>query len=81
MPSSALSVSGASVMSRERSEAPFSWAVVRGPMIGHVTPSWARSQAKATAAYRDAATSCNSCHKVYRGVDANNQFIIKPGTV
>ena len=38
-------------------------------------------QAKATAAYRDAATTCNSCHKVYRGVDANNQFIIKPGTV
>jgi cytochrome c556 len=38
-------------------------------------------QAKATAAYRDAATTCNSCHKVYRGVDANNQFVIKPGTV
>ena len=41
----------------------------------------APDQAKATAAYRDAATTCNSCHKVYRGVDANNQFIIKPGTV
>lgn len=36
---------------------------------------------KVTQAYRDAATSCNSCHKVYRGTDANNQFIIKPGTV
>jgi cytochrome c556 len=41
----------------------------------------APDQAKATAAYRDATTTCNSCHKVYRGVDANNQFIIKPGTV
>jgi cytochrome c556 len=38
-------------------------------------------QAKATAAYREAAAACNSCHKVYRGVDANNQFIIKPGTI
>ena len=41
----------------------------------------APDQAKATAAYRDASTTCNSCHKVYRGVDANNQFIIKPGTI
>jgi cytochrome c556 len=38
-------------------------------------------QAKTTAAYRDAMTTCNSCHKVYRGVDANNQFVIKPGTI
>jgi cytochrome c556 len=41
----------------------------------------APDQAKATAAYREAATACNSCHKVYRGVDSNNQFVIKPGTV
>jgi cytochrome c556 len=41
----------------------------------------APDQAKATAAYRDATRTCNSCHMVYRGVDANNQFIIKPGTV
>jgi cytochrome c556 len=45
------------------------------------TLSASPDKAKATAAYRDAATTCNSCHKVYRGVDANNQFIIKPGTV
>lgn len=38
-------------------------------------------QMKVTQAYRDAATSCNSCHKVYRGTDANNQFIIKPGSI
>jgi cytochrome c556 len=38
-------------------------------------------QAKATAAYREAAAACNSCHKVYRGVDANSQFIIKAGTI
>jgi len=41
----------------------------------------APDQAKATAAYREASTACNSCHKVYRGVDANNQFVIKPGTI
>ena len=41
----------------------------------------APDQAKVTAAYKDANTTCNSCHKVYRGVDANNQFIIKPGSI
>jgi cytochrome c556 len=41
----------------------------------------APDQAKATAAYREAAGACNSCHKVYRGVDANSQFIIKPGSI
>ena len=38
-------------------------------------------QAKATAAYKEATAACNSCHKVYRGVDANSQFIIKPGSI
>lgn len=38
-------------------------------------------QAAITAAYRDVGTSCNSCHRVYRSTDENNQFIIKPGTV
>jgi cytochrome c556 len=37
--------------------------------------------AKVGAAYKEAAASCAGCHRVYRGVDANNQFIIKPGTV
>ena len=41
----------------------------------------APDQAKATAAYKEATAACNSCHKVYRGVDANSQFIIKPGSV
>ena len=41
----------------------------------------APDQAKATAAYKEAATACNSCHKVYRGVNADNQFIIKPGSI
>ncbi len=41
----------------------------------------APDQAKATMAYREASAACNSCHKVYRGTDANNQFIIKPGAV
>lgn len=34
-----------------------------------------------TTAYRDMGASCNSCHRVYRSTDENNQFIIKPGTV
>ena len=41
----------------------------------------APDQAKATAAFKEAATACNSCHKVYRGLDANNTFIIKPGSI
>ena len=41
----------------------------------------APDQAKATAAYKEATAACNSCHKVYRGVDANSQFIIKPGSI
>src|SRR3954466_4107979 len=41
----------------------------------------AGDQARATAAYKEANAACNSCHKVYRGVDANSQFIIKPGTI
>ena len=41
----------------------------------------APDQAKVTAAYKEAAASCTSCHRVYRGTDANNQFIIKPGTI
>lgn len=41
----------------------------------------APDNAKVAAAYKEASAGCNSCHKVYRGVDANNQFIIKPGTI
>jgi cytochrome c556 len=41
----------------------------------------APDQGKATAAYKEATAACNSCHKVYRGVDANSQFIIKPGSI
>ena len=37
--------------------------------------------AKISAAYKESAASCTSCHRVYRGTDANNQFIIKPGTI
>lgn len=32
-------------------------------------------------AQRDVAVACGACHKVYRGVDENNKFIIKPGTI
>jgi cytochrome c556 len=37
--------------------------------------------AKVSAAYKEAAASCAGCHRVYRGTDANNTFIIKPGTI
>ena len=36
---------------------------------------------KALAASRDLAASCNACHKVYRAVDDNGQFILKPGSI
>jgi cytochrome c556 len=38
-------------------------------------------QAAVTTAYREMGASCNGCHRVYRGTDENNQFIIKPGSV
>jgi cytochrome c556 len=41
----------------------------------------APDQAKVTAAYREATASCTGCHRAYRGTDANNTFIIKPGTI
>jgi len=41
----------------------------------------APDSAKVTAAYKEAAGSCAGCHRVYRGTDANNQFVIKPGTI
>ena len=45
--------------------------------LGEKTPD----AAKVSAAYKEAAASCAGCHRVYRGTDANNQFIIKPGTI
>jgi cytochrome c556 len=41
----------------------------------------APDQAKVTAAYREATASCTGCHRAYRGTDATNTFIIKPGTI
>jgi len=38
-------------------------------------------QAAINTANRDVAVTCAGCHKVYRGTDDNNKFIIKPGTV
>ena len=37
--------------------------------------------AKISAAYKEAVASCAGCHRVYRGTDANNQFIIKAGSI
>jgi cytochrome c556 len=39
------------------------------------------SVAAATAAYRDAGASCRACHSQYRTEDADNQYILKPGSV
>lgn len=41
----------------------------------------AKDAAASTAAQRDVAVACGSCHKVYRATDENNKFIIKPGTI
>ena len=41
----------------------------------------APDNAKVSAAYKEAAATCTGCHRVYRGTDANNQFIIKPGSI
>jgi cytochrome c556 len=41
----------------------------------------AKNATAITVAQRDVAVACGACHKVYRGVDENNKFIIKPGTI
>ena len=50
-----------------------------GALSGPLSPGTAPGAI--TAAYRAVGASCNTCHKVYRATDENNQFIIKPGTV
>jgi cytochrome c556 len=37
--------------------------------------------ATATAAYKEAGGSCRACHSQYRAEDANNAYILKPGSV
>ena len=37
--------------------------------------------AAATAAFKEAGGACRACHQVYRAEDANNAYIIKPGSV
>jgi cytochrome c556 len=37
--------------------------------------------AAATAAFKEAGGGCRSCHQVYRAEDANNEYILKPGSV
>ena len=37
--------------------------------------------ATATAAYKEAGGSCRACHAQYRAEDANNAYILKPGSV
>lgn len=37
--------------------------------------------AKVTAAMQEVGAACRACHKQYRATDAENNFILKPGTV
>jgi cytochrome c556 len=37
--------------------------------------------AKVTAAMQEVGASCRACHKQYRATDAENNFILKPGTI
>jgi cytochrome c556 len=37
--------------------------------------------ATATAAFKEAGGSCRACHTQYRAEDANNAYILKPGSV
>lgn len=37
--------------------------------------------AAATAAFKEAGAGCRACHTQYRGQDADNNYILKPGTV
>lgn len=41
----------------------------------------APDSAKVMAAYKEVGATCGGCHRTYRGVDSNNAFIIKPGTI
>jgi cytochrome c556 len=37
--------------------------------------------AAATAALKEVGASCRACHKVYRATDAEENFILKPGSI
>jgi cytochrome c556 len=37
--------------------------------------------AAATAAFKETGGACRSCHQQYRAEDANNQYMLKPGSV
>lgn len=37
--------------------------------------------AAATAAFKEAGGACRACHQVYRAENANNEYILKPGSV
>ena len=37
--------------------------------------------AAAMAAFKTAGASCRSCHQIYRATDADNNFILKPGSL
>jgi len=37
--------------------------------------------AAATAAFKEAGGACRACHTQYRAEDANNEYILKPGSV
>ena len=37
--------------------------------------------ATATAAFKEAGGACRACHQIYRAEDANNEYILKPGSV
>lgn len=37
--------------------------------------------AAVTAAFKEVGATCGGCHRVYRATDANNAFIVKPGSI
>jgi cytochrome c556 len=37
--------------------------------------------AAATAAFKEAGGACRACHQIYRAEDANNEYMLKPGSI
>jgi len=37
--------------------------------------------AAVTAAFKEVGATCGACHRAYRATDANNAFIVKPGSI
>jgi cytochrome c556 len=56
-------------------------AVAKLDALDKVLSSEKLDIATATAAFKETGGACRACHQIYRAEDANNEYILKPGSV